>query len=146
MNSKNKLKEELYNIISNLPQYRFLKKKNIDRWIDHVSENYPSSAIWLAKRLGAIGGSEIGVFVQIQRNQKAQFLEEIGFTFCDDSDILKEKLLITLPQTPDHNMKRGSRLEPIAADMYHEQLHNEFGDVRRRPDLVKKSGIINVLI
>lgn len=80
-------------------------------------------ALWHARRLGGIGGSETGPLVAAASGERDWFASPTG--------IAAEKLMKRLPVPPDHHMLRGKRAESFVR----EQAAREHG-WRHCPDLL----------
>ena len=78
-------------IIDSLPQRKFMKDEDIERWIESVWENEPDRIIWHANRLNGFGGSEIGVLVADMRTKEGDEFSPTYHTFKTAKEVIQEK-------------------------------------------------------
>ncbi|WP_119564627.1 hypothetical protein [Vibrio cholerae] len=135
---KQKIEDEVYSIISAVPQRNYIRDEDLHSWVSHVMEHMPEKAIFLAKRLGTIGGSEIGVFVQAKRNREYESVSDYGFSHVSDHQLIEEKLLRRLPEIENDNFTRGNLFEDKAAEAYFMHLSEKYKTVKNRPDIKRK--------
>ncbi len=120
---------QAHRIIDALPQRKFMKEQDIQKWLENIMANEPERVVWHANRLRGFGGSEIGVLVADMRNRKASSLDTSYHTFKSAREIIQEKLCITPPtRDEDDNsddIKRGIIGEPWLIERLLEQLNQE---------------------
>jgi hypothetical protein len=96
--------------IDRLPQRSRLEPANVERWIETVLQNDPDRALWHVRRLGGIGGSEIGPLVIAKRG---------GFSALgSEYDLVVDKLMMYPPMPPKDNMRRGQDIEDLIRMMF----------------------------
>lgn len=83
--------------IEALPQYELVKDR-VDGWLDGVQKIDPERIDWHALRLTGFGGSEIGALVR---------------DFDSARNVVLEKLLLKLPESPAPGARRETVMEPI---------------------------------
>lgn len=98
---------ELKSVLASLPQASVIDQEHAARWLEGVMRYHRPRAEWHAKRLGGIGGSEMGAVLR-----GLYELKETGFgTF---RKVIEQKLMMRLPEFQTIHMKRGTVLEPLA--------------------------------
>lgn len=99
-----------------LPQARHFEPQNIKRFIEQYRDD--PRVFWHVKRLGGIGGSEIGAIVSYLRGEQDVF-------GTNPADIVKEKLLITPPRKMNLAMRKGVIAESCIRQIFLEDYHGE---------------------
>lgn len=114
----NELKKEL----AKAPQSRYFTKDAVVNWVKSVFKYDIEKALWHAKRVSGIGGSEIGPIVrhymELDASAKQLNFATQEFGFASVQEIYNSKILkdpITIP-TPD--MLRGIINEPAARSAF----------------------------
>lgn len=102
-------------LLSALPQWEQVKNR-IPDWIQGVMSIEPDRAEFHAIRLGGFGGSEIGAL--------AANADEARDDFSSAREIVKSKLLLSLPIASTGHMERGNDLEPIAKMKFHRKFQS----------------------
>lgn len=110
--------------IEKLPQRKFISEKDMFRWLDEVERIDPSRMMWHVRRLGGLGGTDIGEIVTHARG---------GWGFRSLDTVVAEKLMAIPPSQPNEKMKRGLDMEDTVRQMFHRQI----GGVPRN-DLVQR--------
>lgn len=93
-------------LIDETPQRPYLEEAAIAAWIAAVMALEPDRAIWHARRLFGIGGSEIGALIATERGV---------FSHNDATDIGAGKLLRQAIQPGTGDTARGTEMEAVVA-------------------------------
>ena len=119
-------------IIDALPQRKFMKDDDIQRWIDDIWQKEPDRIIWHANRLNGWGGSEIGILVADMRMKERNEFSPTYHTFKSANELFKEKLCINTPTRDEdeneNDIRRGTIGEPWLIDRLIDQLKNQYGE------------------
>ncbi|WP_326430264.1 YqaJ viral recombinase family protein (plasmid) [Stutzerimonas frequens] len=121
-------------ILAALPQASQIDQADAERWVASIMRYHAKRAVWHAKRLHGIGGSEMGAVIRGMNN-----LKESGFS--NFSRIVEQKLMKRLPEFQTVHMKRGTVLEDLArrAFLYRYNAEQDLaalqavGDVKVKP-------------
>ena len=127
--------------IRRLPQFRYINKDAMGEWLDAVEATEPARMEWHIRRLGGLGGTDLGEIVTHVRG---------GWGFRSLDTVVAEKLMAIPPAGSNEKMRRGIELEEVVRRMFHEQtgavvrddliraclqdLPGEFGFIRSNPD------------
>jgi len=98
---------EMREILASLPQAAMIEQADAERWMASIMRYHAKRAVWHAKRLHGIGGSEMGAVIRGMNN-----LNEAGFSTFNR--IVEQKLMKRLPEFETVHMKRGTVLEDLA--------------------------------
>jgi len=98
---------EMREILASLPQAAMIEQADAERWMASIMRYHAKRAVWHAKRLHGIGGSEMGAVIRGMNN-----LKETGFSTFNR--IVEQKLMKRLPEFETVHMKRGTVLEDLA--------------------------------
>lgn len=131
------LRDDLYAILNSLPQISRLSvsarralgiDERLDAWVtqvlgaaDTVSRRWPGAAdlvmspLAMARRLGGIGGSEIGVLMADAEHRPQAFFDS------DTRNLVARKLLLQPPQEATSATVRGNILESTARSLLENQ-------------------------
>lgn len=93
--------------LASLPQASMINQADAERWMAAIMRYHAKRAVWHAKRLKGIGGSEMGAVIRGLNN-----LKESGFSTL--SRVVEQKLMKRLPEFETVHMKRGTALEDLA--------------------------------
>ncbi|PKM46941.1 MAG: hypothetical protein CVV05_00565 [Gammaproteobacteria bacterium HGW-Gammaproteobacteria-1] len=99
-------------LIDETPQRPYLDETAIETWIRAVMALEPGRAVWHARRLFGIGGSEIGDLIATERGV---------FSHSDATEIGAGKLLRYPIQPGTGDTTRGTELEPVVAAKFLEK-------------------------
>ena len=119
--------------VSGLPQAEHIRFEDLKAWasaLEKAGDVHPIS--WHIKRLHGIGGSEASVAVDqymLDRGEQPEWGRHTPV------DIVRDKLLRRLPDTPSVEMRRGNGVEELAIERLLEQT-----GAARRVDLEQKVG------
>jgi len=105
------LRDQVKEAVDNLPQRGIIPDAVAERWIDGILKLDPERALWHVNRARGFGGSEIGELL-LERNGEKEYLKSA-------TNIINDKLLITLPDRENIYMARGTVLEIVADSVYH---------------------------
>jgi hypothetical protein len=105
------LRDQVKEAVDNLPQRGIIPDAVAERWIDGILKLDPERALWHVNRARGFGGSEIGELL-LERNGEKEYLKSA-------TNIINDKLLITLPDRENIYMARGAVLEIVSDSVYH---------------------------
>lgn len=127
--------------IRRLPQFPYINKDSMTEWLDAVEAREPDRMEWHIRRLGGLGGTDLGEIVTHVRG---------GFGFRSLDTVVAEKMMAIPPAASNEKMRRGVELESTVRRMFHEQtgaivrddlinacmrdVEGEFGFIRSNPD------------
>ena len=125
-------REDAIKDINKLPQAKYIGDFDMHDWLDKVQEYDPGRLAWHVRRLGGIGGSEIGTLWMSLRDQYHPFHS------C--TDVVESKLLKQMPLAPEGNLQRGSMMEdPILRVKFRQEMTQKYAakgiQVKFRDDL-----------
>ena len=101
----------MQSFVENLPQFSVIKPDDALRWAYSVDRYHGKRAAWHAKRLGGIGGSEMGAIVSHYRGRRHEGFQSIAH-------VVEGKLMKRIPAFESFHMRRGNELEPLALQAY----------------------------
>ncbi|WP_026960329.1 hypothetical protein [Aliagarivorans taiwanensis] len=141
MSQLQQLRQEAAFILEQVPHRQVLSDTEVADWLDYMVDNLPDEILFHARRIGSIGGSEIGTVVQALRDSRATNPAERKFTHSSVQDVMNYKLLRTMPTPSEGQFRRGREMEPIIDRLYEEKLSQLYPNeaVMPRPDLVNKA-------
>lgn len=127
--------------VRRLPQFRHINKDAMNEWLDVVEATDPARMEWHIRRLGGLGGTDLGEIVTHVRG---------GWGFRSLDTVVAEKLMAIPPAGSNEKMRRGIELEDVVRRMFHEQtgavvrddliraclqdLPGEYSFIRSNPD------------
>lgn len=111
-NPSSALIENALEKIRALPQAHVIKPADARRWVEAVLAIDPQRLDWHIRRLGGIGGSEIGALVN-------EFVHNERDPWDNARDIVRRKLCLLPPDPPNPDTLRGTLFEPVAQAMFH---------------------------
>ncbi|ENA27003.1 hypothetical protein HMPREF1487_09482 [Pseudomonas sp. HPB0071] len=94
--------------LESLPQAALIRQEDATRWLEGVMRWHADRAPWHAKRLGGIGGSEMGAVIRGIQNLKGKG------GFSNLQQVVESKLMMRLPSFETAHMRRGNALEHLA--------------------------------
>ena len=97
--------------LGQLSQLGVINQDDAARWIDGITRFHATRAVWHARRIYGIGGSEMGAVVSFFRGER-----HTGFTSV--TEIVEGKLMKRLPSFETFHMRRGTALEDLARQVY----------------------------
>lgn len=97
--------QQLRSMIDELPQSDYLDTARVNRWLARVLDIEPQRVEWHIKRLGGLGGSEMGAVVAPSQGEYNPFKLP--------KDVFADKLMLTVPEHPSGDIKRGVFMEPV---------------------------------
>lgn len=134
-------RDEAISQIRRLPQFRYINKDAMAEWLDAVEAREPDRMEWHIRRLGGLGGTDLGEIVTHVRG---------GWGFRSLDTVVAEKMMTIPPAGSNEKMRRGVELEAVVRRMFHEQtgavvrddlinacmrdVDGEFGFIRSNPD------------
>lgn len=101
----------MQSFVESLPQFSVIEPDDALRWAYSVDRYHGKRAAWHAKRLGGIGGSEMGAIVSHYRGRRHQGFQSIAH-------VVEGKLMKRIPAFETFHMRRGNELEPLALQAY----------------------------
>jgi hypothetical protein len=105
------LRDQVKAAVDSLPQRSVIPDAVAERWIDGILKLDPDRALWHVDRARGFGGSEVGELL-LEKNGEKPYLKSA-------TDIINDKLLITLPDKENIYMARGTVLEIVADNLFH---------------------------
>lgn len=105
------LRDQVKEAVDELPQRNVIPDAVAERWIDGILKLDPQRALWHVERASGIGGSEVGELL-LEKNREKHYLKNA-------ESIIRDKLLLNLPEKGNIFMSRGSVLEIVAQSLYH---------------------------
>ena len=132
MNSAHKQtpETELWSLMRDLPQASVIEGRQAKAWFDYTIGNYPDRAEWLVRRCAGIGGSEAGTVL-------AWYTGDIK-SRKTISSLVRDKLLMRLPEHGTPDMLRGQILEEHIRKTFETRLTADGRQWKRRADLERK--------
>lgn len=121
--------------ISKLPQARFLRPEDIEKWIKRTLEIDGERIHWHVARAGGFGGSEMAGLVDSMHGERNFRNTAYG--------IVSGKMLIIPPSKADPFMMRGTIMEPWARKRFEDKLTEE-GRKWRSLDDIQRNAVENV--
>ena len=119
------LRDQVKAAVDKLPQRSVIPDAVAERWIDGILKLDPQRALWHVRRAGGFGGSEVGELL-LERNREKHDLKSAN-------NIVRDKLLLNLPDKANIYMARGTILEIVAQALYHRLMGSR--SIANNPDV-----------